>query len=368
MSEKIYPLLNWLDISQAVDWLHGLTESAVTQHDLISLCAAKQCAVYVDLKQSVNGTDEETWWQDVSGRGIQEVKNPLALADAGMLTDSRLVLLGEVTWTNDKGAFCREKIEWAASIVMIDVFPIFRPADIQALAYKMNGVTNQPTAADIEELRKELKKTTEAKENAWYLTDKYKAELETLRDTAEQDRSSREAAWLRAEQAEKLAEQLTDQFDRMEAKADAFQDELESTKDVASELKNALEHEQMARKYAESLARDLRDELEDEHHARMAENMERAEGCRCACVQDNEVSPTSAGITFPYATRELEAMCAVALKHWANYTPDKRQPTQKKIGIEIGESLGLERQANGDPARKAIVLATAIKPNLQSDT
>lgn len=368
MSEKIYPLLNWLDIGQAVDWLQGLTESAVTQHDLISLCAAKQCAVYVDLKQSANGTDEETWWQDVSGRGIQEVKNPLALADAGMLTDSRLVLFGEVTWTNDKGAFCREKIEWAASVLMIDVFPMFRPADIHALAHKMNGATNQPTAADLEELREQLKKAIEAKENAWYLTDKYKAELETLRETAEQDRSSREAAWLRAEQAEKLAEQLADQRDRMEAKADIFQDELESSKDVVNELKSALEHEQMARKYAESLAGDLRDELEDEHNARLAENSERAGGCRCACEQDNETSPTSAGITFPYVTRELEAMCAAALKHWANYTPDKRQPTQKKIGIELGELLGLDRQANGEPARKAIVLATAIRPNLQADT
>lgn len=367
MSEKIYPLLNWLDISQAVDWLQGLTESAVTQHDLINLCAAKQCAAYVDLKQSVNGTDEETWWQDVSGCGIQEVKTPMALADAGMLTDSRLVLLGEVTWTNDKGAFCREKVEWAASVLMIDVFPIFRPADIQILANKMNGVIDQPTAADVEELREQLKKATEAKENAWYLTDKYKVELETLRETAEQDRSSREAAWLRAGQAEKLAEELVDRFDRMEAKADYYQHVLEESRAAVVDLKSAVEHEQLARTYAEGLANELRDELE-EHSARIAENMERLEGCRSACEQDNEASPTSTGITFPYSTRELEAMRAAALKHWANYTPDKRQPTQKKIGIELGELLGLDRQANGEPARKAIVLATAIRPNLQADT
>ncbi|UBM26078.1 hypothetical protein K8374_03510 [Pseudomonas sp. p1(2021b)] len=368
MSDKIYPLLNWLDMSQAIDWLQGLTESPVTQHDLISLCAAKQCSVYIKLNRHLSGTDEETWFQTVSGYGIQEVRTPSGLHECGRMADSHLVLFGEATWTDDKGVFYREKIEWAASVVMIDVFPIFKPADIQALAHKMNGAANQPTSEDMDELREQLKKATEAKENAWYLTDKYKAELETLRETAEQDRSSREAAWLRAEQAEKLAEELADRFDRMEAKADFYQDALESSKASVAELNGAVEHEQLARKYAESLAMELRDELEDEHNARLAERMERAESCRCACAQDNEDSPLSAGITFPYATKELEAMCAAALKHWANYTPDKRQPTQKKIGIELGELLGLERQANGEPARKAIVLATAIRPNLQADT
>ncbi|MFV3338588.1 hypothetical protein ACNFB1_15605 [Pseudomonas sp. NY15349] len=358
MSEKIYPLLNWLDISQAVDWLQGLTESAVTQHDLISLCAAKQCAVYVDLKQSANGTDEETWWQDVSGRGIQEVKNPLALTDAGMLTDSRLVLLGEVTWTNDKGAFCREKIEWAASVLMIDVFPMFRPADIHALAHKMNGVTNQPTAADVEELREQLKKAIEAKENAWYLTDKYKAELETLRETAEQDRSSREAAWLRAEQAEKLAEELADRFDRMEAKSDHYQDAMESSKTAVTELEKTVEHERMARKYAESLAIELRTELEDEHNARIAERMERAENCRCAGDKGDEVSDLPMGITFPYATKQLEAMRDAAVTHWADH--DRSKPAPYGIQKTVASFLA---ERTGQNSRKLAELAVAIKPD-----
>ncbi|CAM4069584.1 hypothetical protein [Pseudomonas wadenswilerensis] len=358
MSEKIYPLLNWLDISQAVDWLQGLTESAVTQYDLISLCAAKQCPVYVDLKQSVNGTDEETWWQDVSGRGIQEVKNPLALVDAGVLTDSRLVLLGEVTWTNDKGAFCREKIEWAASIVMIDVFPIFRPSDIQALAHKMNGATDQPTAAEIEGLRDQLKKACEAKENAWYLTDKYRVELETLRETAEQDRSSREAAWLRAEQAEKLAEELADRLDRMEAKADHCQDALASSNTAVAELKSTVEHEQMARKYAESLAKELRDELEDEYQARMAERTEHAKSSICACEQGEAVSPASEGITFPYATKQLEAMRDAALAHWADH--DRSKPAPYGIQKTVASFLA---DRTGQNSRKLAELAVAIKPD-----
>lgn len=74
-------------------------------------------------------------------------------------------------------------------------------------------------------------------------------------------------------------------------------------------------------------------------------------------------SSSEPGIAFPYATRELKAMHAAAMKYWADYTPDKRQPTQKEIGIEIGELLDLSLQSNNEPARKAIVLASAIKPD-----
>ena len=63
-------------------------------------------------------------------------------------------------------------------------------------------------------------------------------------------------------------------------------------------------------------------------------------------------SSSEPGIAFPYA-RELKAMHAAAMKYWADYTPDKRQPTQKEIGIEIGELLDLSLQSNNEPARKA---------------
>ena len=75
----------------------------------------------------------------------------------------------------------------------------------------------------------------------------------------------------------------------------------------------------------------------------------------------------SSALVFPYATRELKAMHAAAVKYWVPYTPERRQPTQKEIGIEIGEILGLPLQANSDPARKAISLASAIKPDSISD-
>lgn len=356
--EKVYPLLNWLEMGQALDWLQGLTESHVTPHELLSLCDAKHCTVYVDICKPVKGTDEETWLLEVTGCGIQQVRNPMALADSGELKDGRLELLGRVTWKDEKGTYITEPIEWDASVVMFDIFPIFKPADIRALAYKMNGAVNQPTAADIEDLRDQLKKACDAKENAWHLTDKYKAELEVLRVTAEQDRSSRESAWLRAEQAEKLVEEIAVQRDRMEAKADYYQDSLEESRVAVAKLSNTVEHEQKARTHAESLAKELRDELENEHQARIAENKERTGKSLCACEQSDAVLQSTTGITFPYATKQLKAMRDAALAHWADHDRSKPAPygIQKTVASFLSSRIG-------DNARKLPELAGAIKPD-----
>lgn len=72
-------------------------------------------------------------------------------------------------------------------------------------------------------------------------------------------------------------------------------------------------------------------------------------------------------LAFPYTTKELAAMHAAACKHWAQYTPDKRQPTQKEVGYDLCELLGLPLQSTGDPARKAMILATAIRPDTLPD-
>lgn len=82
----------------------------------------------------------------------------------------------------------------------------------------------------------------------------------------------------------------------------------------------------------------------------------------------DDVECPSHELTFPYATKELEAMRTVALKYWAPYTSDKRMPTQKEIGLELCTILDLPRQSSGDPARKAIVLATAVRPDSLPDS
>lgn len=207
--------------------------------------------------------------------------------------------------------------------------------------------------ADIEWVREQLqlrRQASEEKDSARNLTDRYIPELEALRGTAEQARSSREAPWLRAEQAEKLAAGLTAQLDRVEAKADERLEQLNS-------MRRLVQHEQMARKLAEGEVRALRDELEAERNARKAESMERTERCRCAYDQDTEASP-SLGITFPYATKQLEAMRDAALAHWASH--DRSTPAPYGIQKTVANFLATR---TGQNARKLAELAIAIKPD-----
>lgn len=356
--EKIYPHLKWLEICQAVDWLQILTESPVDESHLLALCDSKQCAVYVDLKQPVKGQDEETWLLDVTGHGIQKVRNPLALINSGLLKDVRVEFFGRTAWRDDKGAYITESIQWDASVVMRNIFPKFKPDDIRALAHKLNGVATPPTAAEFEDLRDQLSKSIESRESAWHLTDKYKVELEALRETAAHDQTSRETARLRAEQVEKQLSELEKQLSQMEARSDHYQDALEAKRAETAELMSTLASEQAAREAAESHARELRDALSDKEQARMAEDMERAEIPFCECAQDDVVSPSSVGITFPYATKQLEAMRDAALAHWAEHDRSKPAPygIQKKVASFLSDRIG-------DNSRKLPELAGAIKPD-----
>lgn len=69
------------------------------------------------------------------------------------------------------------------------------------------------------------------------------------------------------------------------------------------------------------------------------------------------------GLNFPYVTKELEVMRQVALKYWAQYSPEMRQPKQDEIQREFCSLLGLNVPAEKTPPHKAIYLATAIKPD-----
>lgn len=72
---------------------------------------------------------------------------------------------------------------------------------------------------------------------------------------------------------------------------------------------------------------------------------------------------SSQGINFPYETKELKVMRAIVAKYWENYTPDKRQPTQKEIQQELCKHLGIAFDPYKSPPQKAVYLAAAIKPD-----
>lgn len=171
--------------------------------------------------------------------------------------------------------------------------------------------------------------------------------------------------------ARRAAEQ---EAERLRATLGAVEAQLHQERESIERLRREWSESDRARgKLAEQLA-------EEREARRMAEEEAAAIPARYQHLESallqivgmvNSKNPTPAqgvGITFPYATKDLEAMLAVAAKYWENYTADKRQPTQKEIALTLGELLGLPRQGNGDAARKAIVLASAIKPNALPDT
>ncbi len=137
-------------------------------------------------------------------------------------------------------------------------------------------------------------------------------DLERLRQHLEQERAARQAAERRAEQAEAEAEGLRQQLCNVKAAYEALRRQERATQESPPEI-------------------------------------------------------PATGLTFPYTTKELEAMRAAVAKYWEGYTPDKRQPTQVEIQLELCELLGLERMKNGDPPRKVKALAGAIKPDTLPD-
>ncbi|WP_092278017.1 hypothetical protein [Pseudomonas prosekii] len=68
--------------------------------------------------------------------------------------------------------------------------------------------------------------------------------------------------------------------------------------------------------------------------------------------------PLIESMTFPYATKALEAARQATLKFWIDYDPE-RPPLQKSVQSFIAE--------RGIPARQAAELASAIKPDNVSD-
>lgn len=177
-------------------------------------------------------------------------------------------------------------------------------------------------------------------------------ELEGLRqqlEQLEQERAARQAAERRAEQAEAEAEGLRQQLCNVKAAYEALRRQERATQDVW-----AFAQAESTRKGYELAA--ITEELE--RLRQLAPTAEHAE---------SPPETPASGLTFPYTTKELEAMRAAVAKYWEGYTPDKRQPTQVEVQLELCELLGLERMKNGDPPRKVKALAGAIKPDTLPD-
>lgn len=151
--EKVYRLLSWLDIGQAVDYLQDLTATNLTAADLLSLCTSRQCAAYTSV-EGIAGFDSN---HEVIGNGIHRVLSPQILIRAGTATTAELALEGPVFLTDSDDEEESFWAVWHANTSLRNCEALFKPADIQALAAKMNGAPEQLNQSELEDLRRQLR-------------------------------------------------------------------------------------------------------------------------------------------------------------------------------------------------------------------
>lgn len=228
--DKIYPLLPWLTIDQSTDWIRRLTNSPLTETDLIRLCDADQCAIYVDVGPSKFGSDEQTWLFEVVGSGYQRVTNPKALISPTIDKKLILELHGQIFWTDENGTAKSGEFDWFSTFELSDVFPIFKSPSIKALAEKIN-------AEEIADTERELKQ---------------------LRASAESDRQAKELAMLRAQDAEAELGELRQKIILADEKAEVYRSIAKDMRGVEGDLIHQLQQERSTRLSLESEVLKLR--------------------------------------------------------------------------------------------------------------
>lgn len=312
--EKIYRLLAWLDIDQAVDWLQYLTETQLYPYDLLSLCESRRCSAYINT-EGILGCDQG---HDVVGNGIHKVLNPLLLTRAGTTAVAELALEGPVFLTENED---ENESFWAVwhtkKISLRGCKALFKPAEVEALARMMNGQSEQPIEGELEYLHKQLEQETAAREAAEAELMQRRVEggnraLESMRQMLMHEHSEFATMQERAEQAERMVSaleaQLAEQAEQRKSDERAFK----------------------------ALTRQLR-ELHGGKHPMPA-------------VQTS--------LVFPYATKELEAMRDAAVEFWQGHDITKPAP----YGIQKTVQNFLAART-GENARKLAELAKAIKPD-----
>jgi hypothetical protein len=146
-----------------------------------------------------------------------------------------------------------------------------------------------------------------------------------------------------------------------EVEANALRHRLGKTGEAYDALRSEHRYMRDAWAYAQAESTRAQGELAEKR-------AEEASLCNASPSTGDQAPVLDTGLTFPYTTKELKAMRDAVSKHWEGYTPEKRQPTQKAVALTLGQLLELPRQGNGDAARKAVILAAAIKPDTLPET
>jgi predicted nucleic acid-binding Zn-ribbon protein len=362
--EKVYKLLDYLTIDQAVQWLRAITQTKLTGNDLLDLCESRQCLVYMNV-DGINGWDiDAVGNHEVSGCGIQKVLKPRALKYAGTETTLDIIFEGPVFLESEPGDEAYWTM-WEGRTLLTERYALFQPADIQALGAKING-GDQPQDSDLERLRHLCHREQTARRDAEYEGYVAKHHLKEalsavahIRQQLDQVTLSSQDLQCRAHEAEIELKKL-----RQESGSSGLNDIREMLK-AKNELDTLTARAEAAESMVGTLDSQLRDladkkRLDDEAFKVLTTELRKLhqerKNVELAVIEEN-------GLNFPYSTKELEVMRQVALKYWAQYTPEMRQPKQGTIQREFCSLLGLNVPAEKTPPHKAIYLATAIKPD-----
>jgi hypothetical protein len=212
--EKIYRLLAWLDIDQAVDWLQNKTATQLYPYELLSLCESRRCSAYIKT-DGIVGSDQE---HEVIGDGIHKVLNPLLLARAGTSAVAELAMEGPVFLTEDEGEPESFWAVWHSKKTSLrNCKALFKPVEIEALARIINGQPEQPDENELEQLRRQLEQERAARESfeaelmSRRANDGNRA-LEEMRHMLMHEHSEFAAMQQRAEQAERMVTALEGQL------------------------------------------------------------------------------------------------------------------------------------------------------------
>lgn len=357
--EKIYKLLNYLTIEQAVEWLQAITQTKLTGNDLLDLCESRQCFVYMNV-DGVSGWDiDAVGDHEVTGSGIQRVLKPKALKYAGTETTLDMIFEGPVFIENDPGDEAYWTM-WEGRALLTDRYALFQPADIQALGVKING-GDQPQDSDLEKLRRLCHREQTAKRDAEYEVHVAKHHLKEalsavsqLREQLDKVTMSRQDLQHRIDEAETELKKLRQQSGN--SGLDDLRQMLKAKDELAALTSRAEAAESMV-SILDSQLRDLADKkrLDDAVFQALAAKF-RSSHKEGKCADLDVISDKC--LTFPYATKQLEAMRDAALAHWVDHDRSKPAP----YGIQKTVAAFMSTRT-GENARKLSELAAAIKPD-----
>lgn len=163
--DKVYRLLPWLSLDQAVDWLRRLTKAEITSDILLCLCEAGRTQAYVNVGTGCSGTDEDSWLLSVHASGYHSVTNQEQLRFA-LKDQQKLLLYGQVMVFAENGDISKREIHWFPSFPCESIHPVFKSAHVQALADTINAEELAEKELEIEAIRASLAKYRMEKETA----------------------------------------------------------------------------------------------------------------------------------------------------------------------------------------------------------